>query len=62
MMSMMTLLSTRAEASVIASEFLHDFVGGFPAHVIFPDPDDGFDALAALDFRGFLPSPLFPFF
>ena len=45
MMSMMTLLSTKAEASVIASEFVHDFVGGFTAHLIFPDPDDGFDAL-----------------
>lgn len=51
MMSMMTLLSTKAEASVIASEFVHDFVGCFTAHLIFPDPDDGFDALALLDLR-----------
>lgn len=47
------LLSTRAAASVIASEFVHDFVGCFPAHLIFPDPDAGFDALALLDLRGF---------
>jgi hypothetical protein len=52
-MSMMTLLSTKAEVSIIASEFVHDFVGRFTAHLILPDPDDGFDALAALGLGGF---------
>lgn len=52
-MSMMMLLSTRAVGSVIASEFVHDFVGGFSAHLIFPDADDGCDALALLDLRKF---------